>query len=324
MKNFKPTKKQSFKRLDKSFAVKTRKRLEYKSVAKDDISLIGSLLGRTDSASKMLRASDLAARAMFRQILGEEYLFEMKRREEANLPVQGYLLTALNSKWNTGTHQAMILIDELRKGVRKELRGSLDNYVAAGELQAFQNVKHASGGNLISVHAHGIWFPNSPINHQAIEAKISSKFSAPDGIPPFTLLPISNTESDWVHVIGYPLKAPAKFKTEYKSSQIFGKRNLHESEKGDRYIRYYRMFDILATLPLDKLVFGQGDGRFIVTRAISRLRAWHATRAKHCDLMQADKVNDTLDRLRRDILGDKFAAPTQNFPDAGRDNPGGI
>lgn len=311
MNPFKPDGRKSFAELDKNFTKKVKKKLNYKHVGKADQFIIGSMLGRTESANKQLRACDLTAREKFREILGEETEFEMMRRPHFNLPTKAYSVTVLHDPWNTGEIEAAICITTAKKYQRKCFR-ALDNYVAVTEIQAFQNVRHETGGRLLSVHTHGVWIPNTEVDHEAVGIRLTQKFRADDGVQSVVITPITDSLEDLLHVVGYPLKAPANCKTLYRSAIDPEKRNLHESEKGDRGVHFYRMFDILAAIDLDSLVFGHGDGRFIVNRAVSRLKTWHLTRAKHFGLTHADKTADFLDRLRKDILGPEFVRPQIN------------
>jgi hypothetical protein len=98
-------------------------------------------------------------------------------------------------------------------------------------------------------------------------------FASCAGAPSVDVEVIAETRMDLARVTRYPFKALNRTKNLYINLQK-GMINVNESEAGDRFVRYLRMFQILTMMELDRMMFTSGDGKGIRARAVEETYRW--------------------------------------------------
>lgn len=139
----------------------------------------------------------------------------------------------------------------------------------------FANVKHESGGVLLSPHVHGLVFGvDISAAAEAAVRKLKWRFQTrfPE-VPGVHFDWVGPTDMDLIRAVHYPWKPPSRSKTLYKNVTL-GKANLHESEANDRFVRYLRMAQILSVVRADRIMFGSGQGGSIRSDVVREAQCW--------------------------------------------------
>ena len=289
------------------FASKVRKHTKHRLLSSVDHKPIIVLLGRGKQVPVPILATDLPAREKLASALAEEVILETQRYKGS---AGGFwLLTLLRSENLTGDENTFVRLKDLINVTRRAVLREFADFEAVIEVQACCNRNHQDGGKTHCWHLNVVARADGPIVEQTVRKRLEKVFGDHVGeMPAVHLQPLKQTPDDIRRVIFYALKAPGKSKTVYVSKD--GSRtNMHESEKGDRYVRYGRLFEILSHIPLTSLVFGGGNGQFILGRAILSLKRWHEGRAKSSQFRRAVDVADYWDVNRERYLGKRFKAP---------------
>jgi hypothetical protein len=202
-------------------------------------------------------------------------LYEQYAAIQAAMPLTHFWhVTTLHSSWLTSDEMTEIRLSEMFEQSAPLLESLTGNYIAVAELQPFANLKHEHGGKLLSLHNHAIVWGPKAFDREAMLAPWRGLFEAIDpAVPAIQIDPVGAGLLNLARVSRYPLKAPCRCKTKYVHPQT-GRINLHESEKGDRFIRYNRLFEILSMINLGKLFSAGGEGLDILDRVASRMRNW--------------------------------------------------
>lgn len=265
------------------------------------------LLGHGKQVPVPILATDLKAREILASALSDEMILEMQRYPETE---EGFwLLTLLRAENLTGDENTFVRVKDLINVTRRAVLREFADFEAIIEVQPCCNRNHQDGGKTHCWHVNVIARADGPIVEQTVRKRLAKVFGEFVGeMPAVHIQPLNQTPDDIRRVIYYALKAPGKSKTVYVSKD--GSRtNMHESEKGDRYIRYGRLFEILSHIPLTSLIFGGGNGQFILGRAILTLKRWHEGRAKSSQFRRVVDVADYWDVNRDRYLGKRFKAP---------------
>ena len=118
-----------------------------------------------------------------------------------------------------------------------------------------------------------IWGPDILSKAQAVAAKHMDKFA-----PNFTNAPqidVRRVRTDVVNlarVCAYLFKPPHRAMT-WCPPRDGKKGHMHQSEKGDRFIRYLRMAEIRSLLTFEDICFASGEGQDIKSGLTKLLRA---------------------------------------------------
>jgi hypothetical protein len=143
------------------------------------------------------------------------------------------------------------------------------NYVACIEVQAMCNERHEQGGKVLCIHVHAFFFGKEIYRSAKKAAKALNKRLGKQryGVDAVHVTPPAKSNESITRMCAYPFRFKPKSKTLYRNMET-GRQNLHESEKGDRFIRYERLLEILSALRFSDLVFAGGRGRPIKTAAL--------------------------------------------------------
>ncbi len=182
-------------------------------------------------------------------------------------------LTILLADWATSDERTILDLHRIQDDCRRMLATLSLDWTAAIELQAFANVKHPHGGKLLTPHVHvfvvgrGAAFPTAAL----AEAINSSRVAPIAGRHAAVSRSVMPRWEDWAHVIRYPFKGIDKNKTLYLNP-VDGRTSIHESEKGDRFVRYLRLYQILSLIRQKDLMFASGRGVQLRQNALSATR----------------------------------------------------
>lgn len=235
----------------------------------EDDAVFSTLAGQ-EHRLPYLVSSDVKARKKAARLVHKAY-----RNIRATRPATHFWhVTILHSEWLTSDENTEIRLRQMFQKAAPFLASLTGNYLAVAELQAFANIKHVAGGKLLSLHIHAIVWGERAFDVQAALAAWTPHFRAIDpAVPSIQIDPVGGRPKDLAKLAFYPLKAAYRCKTRFVHS-VTGKANLHESEKGDRYIRYHRLFEILSHINLRKLFHGGGEGVDILAAIGKKMRSW--------------------------------------------------
>lgn len=231
--------------------------------------------------------------------------FKQARRLWKNDPTLEFrLLTVIRSEDLTSDEDTRIDLSGLKRECRNILRSITQHYFGNVEFQVMTNVRHAGGGKQLCGHSHILCFGRDICDrsYEAVRKANSRLPPLPTGMLPAHVTESATDLAALRRMIFYPLKPPDKCKTLFINAD--GQRaNLHESTKGDRMIRYERMFEILSSLALRDLVFAGGDGRAVKTAAL------HAADAIKVDPLVASEVSQFWREWRAQSRTTRFSPP---------------
>lgn len=247
-------------------------------------------------------------RAVFEQLAGIDHRLpcalgsDVRAREHAAGKLYGYYRqirenrpdtifwhgTILHSGWVTSDQQTVLRFKQMFSEAEPFLTNLTGNYVAVADLQAFANIKHADGGKLLTLHIHSaIW--GEELYDEELQRAWEWRFQAmgPD-VPSIRLDRVGPLPKDLAKLAGYALQPAYKCKTRYVHHTT-GKVNLHESEKGDRYIRYHRLFELQSMTNLRDWFDAGGEGLALLRHVGKSVRHW-ASEERGTPRIQADEI----------------------------------
>ena len=292
------------------FKVKVKQHTKRCFPDSSDCKSVIQLLGLGKQVPIPILASDLHARERFAAELAQELIFETQRHTgDGGGGINLSMVTILREENVTGDENAKVRLKDLVSTSRRALLREFQDFISLIEVQACCNRNHEDGGKTHCWHLHAVCWSDGPIVEQTVRKRLEKVFGEFVGeMPAIHLQPLKSAPEDLTRFAYYATKAPGKSKTVYVSKD--GTRtNMHESEKGDRYIRYARLFEILSHIPLTALVLAGGNGQFILGRAILSLKRWHEGRAKSSQFRRVVDVADYWDVNRDRYLGKRFKAP---------------
>lgn len=257
---FAETWKVMFEKRDRALARKPLSEADANTIAQLD----GSVLGVR---------SFMASNAGGRFALAHNMAVGLRELWDGDPLLEAVHVTIILDSWATSDE---VTIFDLRR-IQTEARAILElmgrDWSAAIEIQVFANVKHPSGGKLITPHVHAVVPGRGIVEHaQAIAARMNATLRAPvANMTPIIVRRMKPDWTDWATVIRYPFKGIDKNKTLYLNEEK-GKADIHESEKGDRYVRYLRLFQIHSLVRQQDLMFASGTGVTLQSSALLQTR----------------------------------------------------
>lgn len=292
------------------FKVKVKKHTKRRFPDSSDCKSVIQLLGLGKQVPIPILASDLHARERFAAEFAQELIFETQRHTgDGGGGFNLWMVTILREENVTGDENAKVRLKDLVNTSRRALLREFQNFISLIEVQACCNRNHEDGGKTHCWHIHAVCWSDGPIVEPTVRKRLEKVFGQYVGeMPAVHLQPLKPAPEDLTRFAYYATKAPGKSKTVYVSKDG-SHTNMHESEKGDRLIRYARLFEILSHIPLASLVFAGGNGQFILGRAILSVKRWHEGRAKSGQFRRIVDVADYWDVNRDRYLGKRFKAP---------------
>lgn len=271
-------KKRSLRRNHRKFSKRAEKfwRKVEKALTADRLKIpipmetIDCLRGKRDFHSILL-ASNLPARKKAAAHLEREILGVRRRKEAPDL----IHITIMHEPWVTSDEKTIIDLHSAKEVSKRIAKKLCPNFIGMCEVQVSANEKHKDGGKKAVLHTHITGWGHG-IAKDAVQASkaLRSKLQPIEkGQDAIRVQIVGSSDTDAAAVATYPLKAPDRCKTLYKN-KAKKKQNLHESQKGDRYIRYLRMFEILSLMRIDQMMFGHGEGKAIRTSVLAKTQAW--------------------------------------------------
>lgn len=167
--------------------------------------------------------------------------------------------TIINQGWETSDERTVVPVGSIQAETRPTLTAMGTGFLFAVEVQAFANIRHEEGGKLLTPHIHGIVIGRNIRERaeavaQGHQGRFVSRFS--DMAP--VAIDWINDDVSLAYAVCYMLKLSPRTKTYYRSPKGREHDNLHESEAGDRYIRYTRLMQIQAMMDLRRIVYAGG------------------------------------------------------------------
>ncbi|MEG3087436.1 hypothetical protein [Sphingomonas sp. PB4P5] len=233
----------------------------------DDTEAINVMDGRDPGLTAFL-ASNNVERLPFALDLSSQVFDIAKRSQDLHF----LHVTIINDAFETSDENTTLLIKAMTDEAREILYAISPDWVAGAELAVFANRVHPLGGKVISPHVHAtVWGHGIFAQAQRIAASYNARLTAGvSGCVPVLVQRVRATQADLERVVVYPYRPPVRTKTVYHNPET-GHTNLHESEAGDRYVRYLRMYQLLSQMQQDRLCFSSGAGVEMRRAALSEV-----------------------------------------------------
>ena len=148
------------------------------------------------------------------------------------------------------------------------------NHFGVTELALFNSHPHPNGGQVVQVHGHAfIWGVNILSKAQKVAVTHKGKF-APNitDAPPIDVRRVRTDAVNIARVCAYLFKPPHRAMT-WCPPRDGKKGHMHQSEKGDRLLRYLRMAEIRSLLTFEDICFAAREGQAIKSDLAKLLRA---------------------------------------------------
>lgn len=232
-----------------------------------------------DAASQLLAhggkeleplASCIPARAAFQRAIHKS----LQRRLKKNADSDVFIASIVLHSGFISDEKTVLNLERLIVRSRYICSKLCPDFVAAADVQSMANVSSPEGGKVTCLHVHAVMFGQGAAERARKKAKFfnKSRKELPFGGEVVTIGDRCASQSSLVRISSYPFRIKPKQKTLYLNPKT-GRRNLHESEKGDRMIRFERILEIQSSIELRDIVFAGGRGRKIKTKALHRARA---------------------------------------------------
>lgn len=187
--------------------------------------------------------------------------------------------TIVDGSWLTNDQDTTIRLSDMWSKAEPALSGLMTNYIAFAEIQPFANLSQfGRPGKLLTLHTHAIGWGAQSLTQEQARRDWNQHFKAI--VPGLDSVVVQRAgvggkvrSADIARIIGYDLKLPCFQKTVFRNPET-GKANFHQSEAGDRYIRFNRLFEILSMINLGRLVRGGGEGATILEDVAVEMMAW--------------------------------------------------
>lgn len=233
-------------------------------LTEEQIYFMKRLNGGVDPMPVLLGSDRRARYALMRLIFNR--LRELMR---SNPDLEFLFVTIINDQWNTSDERTQIPLRRSQAQMRRIMRLISPDWWGTVELQVFSNVRHRRGGKCLSDHGHLIAWGNSIHANAIAVAQACNKriTTSTEGCDAVVIERIGPTLLDLGRVVRYMFKSPDRCKNVY-INRAKGIATINENEAGDRYVRYFRLFQILSLVQLDWLIFGGGLGARIRADAL--------------------------------------------------------
>lgn len=226
--------------------------------------LDGRVAGLTAFVATNARGQYRFARAIFQRV---------QRCWQEDPTLEFLHITIIDAAFDTSDEQTTSDIRAMTAQARDILDAIAPNWIAGVDFAVFANRVHPLGGKVISPHVHAtVWDPPDIIQRaEQVARRYNDRLATGvAGCQAVDVKPVRSTNSDLGRVVTYPYHPPVRAKTVYHNPKT-GHTNLHESEKGDRYVRFLRMCQILSLMEQDHLCFASGAGVGIRRSALARV-----------------------------------------------------
>lgn len=235
--------------------------------------MIDCLTGAKNALSEPI-ASNLPFRGKMAELLASAFLAELAESPE----LEARPRHCDRSQLGDSLENTELDVHRIQRETRGLFNAVAPHWVGVVKQHPFANINHSSRGKLLSPHSHAIGFGiDIRQSAEVAVAKLGHRHRTRfDGVPGVKLTWIKPTKLDITRVAYYPWKAPHRCKTLYQNDAA-GKANLHESEANDRWIRYLRMIEILASCRVDRMIYAGGQGQGIRKDALRAANSWLLT-----------------------------------------------
>ena len=192
----------------------------------------------------------------------------------AETEIEVALVTFISGDWATSHSKPVIELQQSQKLMQSTLRAMAPNYFGVTELALFNSHPHPDGGQIVQVHGHAlIWGVNILSNAQKVAAKHMGRFTANfTNAPQIDVRRVRTDAVNLARVSAYLFKPPHRAMT-WCPPRDGKKGHMHQSEKGDRAIRYLRLAEIRSLLTFEDICFASGEGQTIKSGLTKLLRA---------------------------------------------------
>lgn len=248
------------------------------------------------------RARKVLARSIYRSV-------RSMRRADPSLDI-GWV-TVIDERWETSDEQTIIPVAPIQAATRPTLTAMADGFLSTVEVQAFANIRHPKGGKLLTPHMHGIVIGHN-IRQRAEQIAQGHQGRFVSRFPDMPAIDVDwlNDDVSLAYAVGYMLKLSPRTKTYYRSPKGREHDNLHESEAGDRYIRYTRLMQIQAMMDLRRIVYAGGLLRSVRGQALRDMAAHlKARHDPHNCPIHPDGIPHFLLSLNEELNESRFKLP---------------
>ncbi len=177
------------------------------------------------------------------------------------------------------------------------------NFFGVTELALFNSHSHPDGGQLVQRHEHALIFGAGVLaKARAVAARHMSHFEPnATGAAQIDVRKVEPAEINLARMSAYLFKAPHRAMTWCPSKD--GKPgHMHQSEKGDRQLRYLRMALLRSMISLEDVTFGGGEGQRIRSQIIKLVRATCAADASlKTRLLHPDEIGSFCVELAKQL-----------------------
>jgi hypothetical protein len=292
---------QEFDEISASFLQKARRGARW--MTSSDEAVFNTLAGLHDRLPQAL-ASDMRAREKVAGLLYGQY-----RSIRETRPLTHFRhVTILHEPWLTSDERTVLRLGPMFEEAERFLASLTGNFVAAADLQAFANVPHPDGGKLLTLHIHaGVWGETAFDVEDTLEEWMGQFEAIDPEVESIRIDPVGPRPKDLAKLAAYGLQPGYKCKTRFVHKET-GAANLHESEKGDRYIRYHRLFELWSRINLRQCFRGGGEGASILEDIGEEMRAW-VQEEKGLPVIDVSDVPDYWSRYRGSRPGERRFEP---------------
>lgn len=183
------------------------------------------------------------------------------------------LVTFISGEWATSHSKPVIELHHSRRAMETTLRAISKNFFAVTELALFNSHSHPEGGQVVQLHGHAlVWGPDVYNKSERVAVTHLKKFAANNtDAPQIDVRRVATSEVNLARVCAYLFKPPYRAMT-WCPPRDGKKGHMHQSEKGDRFMRYLRMAELYSLLTFEDVCFAGGEGRSIKGNLVTELR----------------------------------------------------
>lgn len=190
-------------------------------------------------------------------------------------------VTIIDGNHSTSDFTTVVDLVGLKRSAHATLSAMSDNHLAFVETSLFNTHTHKEGGRILSWHTHALIWGDDKILDRArkVASKHAKRFEPNfSGAKPIHIQKCAIDEANLARVIGYMMK-PAYRCQSFRPGNGVRKGNTHHSSKGDRHVKFLRLFQLRTLLTWDEMIFGKGEGNVIRREAIKHMKHVSKTQA---------------------------------------------